>query len=90
MLHNVIAFLMLFVSIPALAVDVPWQNATTNNDGSPLTDLVETRIYYALCTEGVTKSSPYSFVGPLIETVSIDVPNGQWCFRGSYYSSYSY
>jgi hypothetical protein len=63
-----------------------WTNATTNEDGSPLTDLVSTRVYYGVCEAGeVPATAPFAEVGPTLESYSFDnLAAGDWCFRATH------
>jgi len=55
-------------------VTVTWDDPTTNEDGTPLTDLANIKIYRA------GSDTLIATVGPGVETFSEMRPDGEWCY----------
>ena len=89
-LLSIATILMLATSVNAQeAVTLTWKNATTNTDGTPLTDLIHTNVYYGICTAGDLPTSPNveQVPGPDETWTTPELAAGEWCFRASHVNS---
>lgn len=72
--------------LPLALVILSWTNAVQNEDGSALTDLAATRLYFGVCEVGDLPANPlYVEVTPDVTSYEFDnLADGEWCFRATH------